>query len=773
MGILQKLGLERPALRAWAMYDWANSAFFTTIVTAVFPVFYKSAAAQGLPENVATARFAIASAIGVALVALLSPPLGVLADRYPLKKRLLGGFMAVGVLATLLMAAIQPGQWWFALTLFTVGNVGVAGSLVFYDSLLPHLAPPEEVDRVSTAGYAIGYLGGGLLLALNLAWIMKPALFGIPSAAAAVKLSFVSVGLWWAGFSIPLFRRVPEPPIAPQEREDRGLLAAAILGLKDTLRDLKRYPQAFLLMIAFFIYNDGIQTVIRMATIYGKDVGLDAQQMLPAVLLVQFLGIPFSFLFGQLAGWTSTKTAILIGLGVYVVIAILGFSMQTATDFFVMALLVGVAQGGCQALSRSLFAQLIPTHKSSEFFGLFSVFSKFAGVMGPLVIAAFASMTGSSRGGVLAVAAFFILGGFLLSRIDIAAGRAQAGNLDCACAPLGELAELLRQLLQGGRTGLGAAAIDLRDRLADHPGEAAGGERTRGAGPPLPAPNQREDVVHPEPPRGAPEQIAGLLSLAEQGLLQDPELGQALDDPAHLPRLHPHRVEQLLDGGRAAAAQISVGHHHAEEQRDPLLLRRGHAPLGLITLRGLRREGERGPDEHDQPAHVDPDDEQRHRGQGAIDRRVGDRVGSVQRIQLLRGHPEPAGEQAADGREAKANLRVRHHFVEQHEEGGGQHEGAEAREPVQRGGRAREPLNDLARLHGGGDRQGGAEQDRRKRQQRPIHLKAGHPGAWAPHAPDVVEGLLDARQQGQHGDEQKGEAHRAQAPRVRLTDEAI
>lgn len=447
MRLLARLGLDRPQLRAWALYDWANSAFFTTIVTAVFPVFFKTAAARGLPEAMATARFALASAVSVALVALLSPPLGLLADRLPIKKRLLGGFMGAGVLATLLMAAVQPGQWLFALVLFTVGNVGVAGSLVFYDALLPHLAPPDQVDRVSTAGYAVGYLGGGSLLALNLLWILKPTWFGLPSADAAVKLAFISVGLWWLLFSIPLFRRVPEPPIGapaptgassategdgpseptkPTTGTGRGPVLGALLGLKQTVADLRRYPQALWMMIAFFIYNDGIQTVIRMATVYGTDIGLSASQLLPAVVLVQFIGIPCSFLFGQLAGWLSTKSAILIGLGVYVVIALLGYRMQTATDFFVMALLVGVAQGGCQALSRSLFAQLIPVHKSSEFFGLFSVCSKFAGIMGPLVIAAFASLTGSSRGGVLTVAVFFLVGGALLSRVRVDEGRTQA-----------------------------------------------------------------------------------------------------------------------------------------------------------------------------------------------------------------------------------------------------------------------------------------------------------------------------------------------------------
>jgi MFS transporter, UMF1 family len=381
--------LDRPELRAWAMYDWANSAFWTTVIAAVFPNYFSEVIASGLPPGEATRRFALATAAAVGLVALLAPVLGALADYSAAKKRLLGSFMLLGAVATGCMALLAEGHVMPALLLFGLGNVGAAGSQVFYDSLLPHIAAPDEVDMVSSAGYALGYLGGGLLLAVNLSWITAPEWFGLPSAQAAVRLSFLSVALWWVGFSIPLFRRVPEPARRLEQDEATGYnpIGVAFGRLGETFRELRLYRQAFLMLVAFAIYNDGINTIIRMATIYGTEIGIDRSSLIAAILLVQFVGIPFSLFFGRLAGRITARGAIFVALGVYVAISLLAYQMTTAAHFFALAFMVATVQGGSQALSRSLFATLVPRHKSAEFFAFFGIFEKFAGIVGPLVFA--------------------------------------------------------------------------------------------------------------------------------------------------------------------------------------------------------------------------------------------------------------------------------------------------------------------------------------------------------------------------------------------------
>jgi UMF1 family MFS transporter len=423
--LLSRVGLHRPELRAWAMYDWANSPFQSTVINAVFPLFFSSYAAAGLAPTDATARFAWATTIAVIIVAVLGPVLGALADYRAWKKRLLAVFMGMGVAAVLLMAFIERGGWAFALAIFIVANIGDRGAWVLYDSLLPHIAAPDEIDRASTAGYAIGYFGGGVLLLVNLAWIMSPQTFGLADTVAATKLSFVSVAVWWLLFSIPIFRRVPEPPALAGDAGPPGL-AASIRHALDTFQELRQYRNAFLMLVAFLLYNDGIQTMIRMASIYGAEVGIDSNAQIAAFVMVQFVGVPFSFLFGALAGRIGAKPAIFISVAVYTVTATIGYFLTTEWQFFALAFLVGTVQGGSQALSRSLFARMIPKRKSSEYFGFFSVFEKFSGVAGPAVFAASVTLFGNSRAAVLSVIAFFVLGAIVLTRVNVAEGEAQA-----------------------------------------------------------------------------------------------------------------------------------------------------------------------------------------------------------------------------------------------------------------------------------------------------------------------------------------------------------
>jgi UMF1 family MFS transporter len=428
LSLLDRLGLNRPELRAWAMYDWANSAFQSTVITAVFPPFFSAVAAAGLPPAIATARFAWTTTIAVTITAILGPILGAIADYRAIKKRMLAVFVGIGVITTMMMGTIDRGEWAYAALLFMISNVAIASSFVFYDSLLPHIAAPDEMDRVSTAGYAIGYLGGGMLLVINLLWILTPKTFGIPDTVTGIKLSFVSVGIWWLVFSLPLFRRVPEPPrmLEADETAHENPIRAAFVRVWETFHELRGYRQAFLMLVAFLLYNDGIQTIIRMAAIYGAEIGIDQTSQIEAFVVVQFVGIPCSFLFGALAGRIGAKAGIFLALAVYTAISILAFFMTSAWQFFALAFLVGTVQGGSQALSRSLFARMIPKHKSSEYFGFFSVFEKFAGIAGPALFAVSVSLFGSSRAAVLSVIFFFICGGLVLTRVNVAEGEARA-----------------------------------------------------------------------------------------------------------------------------------------------------------------------------------------------------------------------------------------------------------------------------------------------------------------------------------------------------------
>lgn len=437
-GVFAAIGLGRPELRAWALYDWANSAFQCTIIAAVFPVYYSSVAAADLPGPAATARFATATTLSLTCIALLSPVLGAYADFAGARKRLLAGGMVLGVGATAAMFWIERGDYRLAEILFLLANIGIYASYVFYDSLLPHVASDEEMDRVSSAGYALGYLGGGLLLVLNLLWILHPQWFGIPDAGLASRLSFLSVAIWWVVFSIPLFRRIPEPPVHPDAKAlaARGAVRASIAQLMSTLREIRAYRDAALMLVAFLVYNDGIGTIIRMGVVYGTELGLPSSALIGAIVMVQFVGVPFALLFGKLAARVGAKPAIFLALVIYAMVSVIAFRMTTAWEFFALAFLVGTVQGGSQALSRSLFATMVPRHKSSEFFGFFAVFEKFAGIFGPGIFALTVHFTGSSRHAILSVIAFFVAGGTLLALVDVEKGRSVARAADAAAKSL-------------------------------------------------------------------------------------------------------------------------------------------------------------------------------------------------------------------------------------------------------------------------------------------------------------------------------------------------
>jgi len=431
--MLRFAALVRPEQRAWALYDWANSAFYTTVVTAVFPLYFGAVACAGAPAARAHSRLLVATIVALSAAALCAPLLGALADRRGWRKRCLAVCTAVGSLATLGLATAGEGDWMLAAVLFALAQFSVALAFVFYDALLPHVARREELDGVSSAAYALGYLGGGLLLCLNLAWIQRPEWFGLPHGEGLdaeqrtwpARLAFLSVGLWWAGFSIPLFRRVREPRADASTPVPAGW-RAPWLELRATLRELAALPQALRLLAAFLVYNDGVVTIMRMAAPFAQSRGVEQGSIIGGLVLVQFIGWPCSYAFGRVASRIGAKASIGCALCAYALACVLAFRMQNELHFYALAALVGAVQGGCQALSRSLYSSMLPSQLSARGFAFFAVSEKFAGIFGPLLWLLALELTGSDRAAILSLILCFALGGWLLARVDVEAGRATA-----------------------------------------------------------------------------------------------------------------------------------------------------------------------------------------------------------------------------------------------------------------------------------------------------------------------------------------------------------
>ncbi|TFH02974.1 MAG: MFS transporter [Calditrichales bacterium] len=417
---------------SWALYDWANSAFATTVIAAVLPVYYGKIAESSLAPNVASSYWAYGTTVAMLLLVFMAPILGAIADYKRAKLKFLGGFVFIGVVFTAMLFFVREGDWLMAILFYVLSRIGWSGANVFYDSLLPHISESDEIDRVSTLGYAAGYMGGGILLGLNLGMILSPETFGIPDSGTGTRLSLLSVACWWALFSIPLFKNVPEPVSEETRLLEGKTIPVAFKRIGTTFRDIKKFKQAFLFMIAFWLYNDGIGTIIAMAVMFGIEIGIGQAHLIGAILAVQLIGIPFTILFGKLAEKTSVKRAIYFGLIVYTFISIGGYFMQTAIHFWILAVVVGMVQGGTQALSRSLFGLMTPKRKSSEFFGLFDVSQKFSGILGPAIFGLVAQLAGSSRLSIIALVVFFIGGMFILEKVRLDEGIAAAQAADGA-----------------------------------------------------------------------------------------------------------------------------------------------------------------------------------------------------------------------------------------------------------------------------------------------------------------------------------------------------
>jgi UMF1 family MFS transporter len=423
--------LRRPVL-AWALYDWANSAFATTVMAGFFPVFY-SAISGGLSTQDAQFWFNLSIAAASLLVAVSAPMLGAVADRGGTRKRFLALFTLLGVLMTAGLAWVHSGQWVFGLALYALGTVGFSASNVFYDSMLTDVSQEQDFDLVSAFGYALGYIGGGLLFAVNVVMAQRPDWFGLADAADAVRASFLSVAVWWTLFTIPILLFVKEAP-TPHPAPAAQAIREGLTQLRSTFRAIRRMRAVLLFLAAYWLYIDGVNTVIKSAIFFGDRVlGLDQGGLVTALLVTQFVAFPAALFFGWLGKRIGPRPAILIGLGVYLGAILYAWRLlQSEADFYALAIAIGLVQGGVQSLSRSLYARMIPVDKTAEFFGFFNMVGKFATLLGPLLMALTPILIAgaSPRDSILSLAILFIVGGLLLWRLDPEAGQRLAQTLE-------------------------------------------------------------------------------------------------------------------------------------------------------------------------------------------------------------------------------------------------------------------------------------------------------------------------------------------------------
>jgi UMF1 family MFS transporter len=401
---------------AWALYDWANSAFATTVMAGFFPVFFQKFWSTGVASTVTTSRLGYANAAAGLVIALLAPVLGAIGDRGGYRKQFLFAWTLLGACATGALYFVAQGEWFAAATLFVLGTMGFNGGIVFNDSLLLDVAKPHEFDRVSAFGYSLGYLGGGLLFLINVLMVSKPSMFGLADASEAVRASFMSVAVWWLFFTIPLMRRVREERSGPSMK----LSDAVAVGFRElgaTIAHVRQYRTIVLFLLAYWFYIDGVNTIIKMAVNYGVSLGLDTNSLLTALLVTQFVGFPAALFFGYLGDRIGAKRGILMGLAVYAGITVYAYFLDSEAEFYALAVTVGLVQGGVQSLSRSLFGRLVPDGKSAEFFGFYNMMGKFATVLGPLLIAIVAGATHNERASIVSLVLLFVVGGALLMRV--------------------------------------------------------------------------------------------------------------------------------------------------------------------------------------------------------------------------------------------------------------------------------------------------------------------------------------------------------------------
>lgn len=414
--------LSTKPIISWSLYDWANSAFATTVMAGFFPVFFKSYWSAGADVTASSFRLGLGNSLVGIVIIILAPLLGAIADKGGARKKFLLFFTVIGVVMTAGLYFVQKGAWELAVLLYVAASIGFNGGNIFYDALIVVVAPSGKLDVVSALGFALGYLGGGILFALNVAMTLWPHAFGLADAAQAVQVSFVMVAVWWAVFSIPVMVYVKEP----RATERHGTLQVIKDGFRQltaTFHEIRRLRVLFVFLIAYWCYIDAVDTIIRMAVDYGLSLGFQAQNLIVALLITQLVGFPAALAFGVLGERWGAKTGIFIAIAFYIGITLWAMRMHQVAEFYVLAVAIGLVQGGIQSLSRSLFASMIPPDKSGEFFGFYNMLGKFATVLGPVLMGVVGVLTGSPRLSLLAVVALFVVGAVLLYFVDVAEGR--------------------------------------------------------------------------------------------------------------------------------------------------------------------------------------------------------------------------------------------------------------------------------------------------------------------------------------------------------------
>jgi UMF1 family MFS transporter len=400
----------------WALCDWANSAFATTVMAGFFPVFFKQYWSAGAEASVSTFRLGLLSGLGSLVVALAAPVLGAMADRGGARVRFLAFFTLVGAAATAGLSLVGKGEWMAAAVVYSLAGIGFWGGIIFNDSLLVDVAEPPEYDLVSAYGYSLGYVGGGLLLLLNAAMVAAPAKFGLADAAQAVRVSFVMVAAWWILFTIPGLLWIRE------EKPARPLAGGAAMRagwgeFRRTLQAVRRYRPLVWFLLAYWLYIDGVNTVIKMAVDFGLSLGFPQQSLIAALLITQFVGFPAALAFGWLGNRIGARTGILVAIAVYAAATVAAYWMSSVAHFYALACTIGLVQGGIQSLSRSYYAALVPEGKQGEFFGFYNMMGKFAAVLGPTMVGVTALVTGNTRIGMLSLLVLFVGGALLLLRV--------------------------------------------------------------------------------------------------------------------------------------------------------------------------------------------------------------------------------------------------------------------------------------------------------------------------------------------------------------------
>lgn len=412
--------------KSWMWYDWGHSAYSVIISTAVFPLFYKAAAEDaGVSAANSTAYLGYAISISTLILALLGPIMGTIADYRGFKKTFFAGFSLLGIVATALLTFIPNNHWELLLVCYMFIAIGSAGANVFYDAFLVDVTDDERMNKVSARGFAIGYIGSTIPFIISIAIILLAQQEVLPiTVTAASQIAFFITALWWGVFTLPMLRNVRQKHYIPREPR---IITKSFKRLYETLKQIKQHRAIFLFLLAYFFYIDGVGTIISMSTAYGADMGIESTDLLIILFVTQVVAAPFAILYGRLADRFSGKTMLYVGICVYIVVCIYAYFMKSAFDFWVLAMLVATSQGGIQALSRAYFARMVPKENANQFFGFYNIFDKFASILGPLLIAVTAQLTGNTSTGVFSLVILFIIGIVILMRVPDP-GKGQAAS---------------------------------------------------------------------------------------------------------------------------------------------------------------------------------------------------------------------------------------------------------------------------------------------------------------------------------------------------------